>query len=186
LGARLLVRRHEVEQWEIETMFFFSFKQKQALQKISSGFANPGRLHPGQSRKVRSFLRFQRAVAHQAAPSPFVQDFGQTSTFRASPMQAKSEAKISTSGDTSEKEANRVADQVTRVSETTSSDHQAFGISFPRGPVRGEKQDYLFPARSMVKPNGQNIPKPVEDVLPSPGQPLDSATRRFFRAPVRP
>lgn len=177
-----------------------AYKQKPAAQTKSSSSAKPSRLHLGQSRKVRSILRFQRAIANQAvqglpssskergprpaftAPSHFVYDFSKVPVFRASPMQVKSEMKISALGDTYEKEADRVADQVTRIPETTSRDSRASSISFSKNPVRKEKRDYLFPARSMEDPGGQKILNPVEDVLLSPGQPLDSATRSFFES----
>lgn len=94
------------------------------------------------------------------------------------PPRVQAKLKIGQPGDKYEQEADRVADQVMRMPEPQV---QRKGYSFP--DCKEEDEDKILQAKSVggVRNARALVDHPaIQNVLPSPGQPLDAATRSFM------
>lgn len=106
--------------------------------------------------------------------------FGQSHKSLAHPLQAK--LTINEPNDQYEKEADRVAEQVMRMPDTTPRLQRKCGCSASGGACECENQLPLVQRRTTPAntPLTTTAPSVVHDVLGSPGQPLDQGARAFF------
>ena len=90
--------------------------------------------------------------------------------------------KIGQSDDAYEQEANRVSEQVMRMPETQASPARTWNrepAKFPAGQLGSEQES--LPTAQVQGSDGKQIAAPgVDEVLRTPGQPLDPATRFFM------
>lgn len=155
----------------------FAQKQGQTHPKRSSLAA------PAASRQIRSDLHLQRAIGDQAAQrcvhanseglevgngatatTGLSHDFSRIPVYANAPLKIQAKPKANTPGDMHDQEADRVVDQVLRM---------------PRAEQPGQ-------LRSLDQTEGPQTnreavaPPVVDEVLVSPGQPLDATARTFF------
>jgi hypothetical protein len=107
------------------------------------------------------------------APLSRMQSAELTRSIKSSALQAK--LRIGQPNDIYEQEADRVAEQVTRMPDP------ALQCRCPR--CDEDEKEVLQTKKSSGQPSltqGQDVPPIIQDVLRSPGQPLDSATRAFM------
>jgi hypothetical protein len=167
------------------TVRTFLQKTTTAQHTTSAKPTTPGRACFVQSRDVNANLHSQRTIGNQAvlrmlrtsaqelevglasAASPrSAFDFSRIPIHPKSPASVQAKAAVSSPGDIYEQEADRVAEQVMRM---------------PESQQPGPEQE-----RTQTKPIGSGdlghieVPPIVHEVLSSPGQPLDAATRAFF------
>jgi hypothetical protein len=176
----------------------FAQKPKATQQDTSAKSTMPGRAHFGQSREVNSFLHLQRTIGNQAVQrmlqtnaeelevglastaSPcFAHDFSQIPVHGNAPVKNQAKLQVNIRGDAFEQEADRVAEQVMRT-----PDLQVIRRKCACGES-GTCEECMQTA-PMVQRNattnagGAEAPQIVNEVLRSPGQPLDAATRSFM------
>lgn len=186
-------------------MHTFAQKPKATQQTTPAKSAIPGRGHFGQSPEVRSISHLQRTIGNQAvqrmlqadaqAPeagltgseSPrFGHDFSRTPIHPPAAAGIQTTLAINKPGDSYEQEADRMAEQVMRTPESPESQlHRArpCGGGSPRcqGQQPGPNHDGFQTKRVQANVTGQIAAPPiVHEVLRSPGQPLDPATRAFM------
>ena len=181
-------------------MHIFAQKQKPTLKAKSATSTRPCRAFTGQSREVSSILPFQRTIGNQAvqrlmqtnaeelefsatstASPRFAHDLGRV------PLHANARARLLTKltvndpGDIYEQEADRIADQVIRMPEPNLQRACAGGGGCPKRRKEEGGHEQLRTKRvQALGTRGTEVPPSVHEVLRSPGQPLDPATRTFF------
>jgi len=161
----------------------FAQKPKATQQTTLSKSTTPGREHFGESHEVNSILHLQRTIGNQAvqrvlqteakelearlaitASSYFTHDFSQMSVHAKSPASVQAKLMVSPEEEIYEEEADRVSEQVMHI---------------PEPP--GQKPEGLQAKRVGSGDLGQTVaPSIVDEVLSSPGQPLDTAARNFM------
>ena len=178
----------------------FAQKPKKTQQTKSFNPTTHRQAFFGQSHAVSSILHLQRAIGNQAvlrllqanseeleadsassASTRLAHDFSQI------PLHAKTHTKIhpkltgSTPGDINEREADFIADQVTRMREPKLQRACTCGGGCPKCMKEQSryKQSQAKPFQAGVN-NGSVVPPIVHDVLNSSGQPLDAGTRAFM------
>ncbi len=179
-------------------------KQRPTQQMKSINSTTYGRTFFGQNHAEHSIMHLQRTIGNQAALrllqanteeletdsatttlSRFAYDFSRI------PLHAEPHAKIqrnptiSTPGDIYEHEADRVAEQVMRMPEPKMQPACACGGGCPKCRAEQLSLDHGLLQTSRVQPpvaRETTAPPIVEEVLRSPGQPLDASTRTFFES----
>lgn len=180
----------------------FEKKPKAAQQTPSTKSPNLSRSFVGQSRDIHSILHRQRTIGNQAVQrllcvnsdgredrtltigSPcFAHDFSRIPVHASGNACIKSKLRINVPGDKYEQEADRVADHVMRMHEEQLQHACPCGGGCPRcqtqQPGRGKesrKTGHLLDSSA----EGSMVQTLVNDVLYSPGQPLDVPTRTFM------
>jgi hypothetical protein len=164
--------------------------------------AAPGRAPLEQSREVNSILPLQHAIGNQAvqrmlqthaeeikagvtpAALPlFGQDFGGIPIHVSAPGAIQTKLAINQPGDEYEQEADRISEHVMRMPEAQLQPAYDYGGTRPRGQTEQPVQNQ---ERLQTKRAGSGglgpaaAPSIVHEVLRSPGQPLDPATRAFM------
>jgi hypothetical protein len=119
-----------------------------------------------------------RAIGNQATLRLLTQSAGATSN-APKPMQAK--LKIGAVNDPLEHEADRVADQVMRMPASEIS-AAAAPPQVSRKCAECEEEKLTKKSAGLAEASSGEAPASVHEVLRSPGQPLDDATRGFFEA----
>ena len=130
-------------------------------------------IRPQQAAQAHAVASASPRPAAMAAPAPLValqRSLGNRAVGRL--VQAK--LKVGRPGDRFEREADRVADQVMRM--------PAQNLSAPAAQPRGSRNCDACDAGEGLsrEPAASAAPAVVRDVLHSPGQPLDAATRAYF------
>jgi hypothetical protein len=164
-----------------------TFAQKQGQTQQSASF-NPRRSSPAApaaSRQIHSVLHLQCAIGNQAAQRRVQanseglevgsgttattgsgHDFSRIPVYANAPVKIHAKQKVRTSGDVHEQEADRVVDQVLRM---------------PRAEQPGQLHSLDLTKDSQTNRAREAVASPVVDeVLASPGQPLDATARTFF------
>src|SRR5260370_36926482 len=126
-------------------------------------------------------------TTRKSAPHPEFPDFLQrlhtTAGNRAAGHWVQAKLKIGAPNDAYEREANRVADQVTSTSDPATVPGKLISDR-SSGLLQGKcgecDEDETQLRRQETGPGPAVAPPIVTDVLNSPGQPLDSATRNFM------
>jgi hypothetical protein len=183
-------------------MHTFAQKPKATQQAAFAKSTMPGRGHFGQSPEVRSILDLQRANGNQAVQRMLQTDAGQPEVeltepasprfghdFSQIPIHSPAAGAIQTKlainklGDSYEQEADHVAEQVMRTPEPQLQRACPCGGGCPkcRTEQPGREYENLQTKRVQASDTGQIAAPPiVHEVLRSPGQPLDPATRAFM------
>ena len=181
----------------------FAHKQNQLRKPVSSSVARPNVTTPGRVHHERPILNLPRATGSQAVQrmlqtnvdEPKAGSIGTGSTrfgydFGRIPIQPpevgaiQTKLQINKPGDEYEQEADRISEQVMRAPEPQLQRACACGGTCP-------KCQTLEDGRLQTKHLGTgdlgetSAPPIVHDVLQSPGQPLDSATRDFMESRFR-
>jgi len=130
----------------------------------SGSFANRGRVGDGVSTSALHAL--QRRIGNQAVQ-------------QALHPRIQTKLRVSEPGDSAEREADRVSDQVMRMPEPTLQRACSCGGSCPSCRSAPDESLQRSPAPA-AEPAAAGVPPSVHDVLSSPGQPLDSSTRAFM------
>jgi hypothetical protein len=110
-------------------------------------------------------------------------DFSQIPVHTNVPVNIQRKLSVNGPGGMHEQEADRVADQVTRITDSQIQRAYTHGREYPKLHVERTDQDHQLLHTRRVKPNGAEnsvVPPAAQEVLRSPGIPLDSATRAFF------
>jgi hypothetical protein len=176
-----------------------TFAQKpQADAKATS--AKPATFHPAhdqQSRAANPIQRLQDAMGNQRALQPLEAnaaaanrettrgrafagfDFSRISVHPPAPGKLQTKLKLGAPGDVHEQEADRVADQVMRMPEPQAPRPSAGGYIEGRNAQDSHARVLTKRAQANDTP-GAAAPPIVHEVLRSPGQPLDPATRNFM------
>jgi len=183
-------------------MRVFSQRQKQSLEGASTGLvrSNPPTLRP--AHHGHHFSQFGRIIGDQAIQqtlSTHVEESGVGSAASASPrfgyyfsriplypraagpIQAK--LAINKPGDKYEQEADRISEHVMRMPDPQPRRASACDGACGTGQTRQPVQEPAPLQKNGVESDGVGetaAPPIVDDVLRSPGQPLDSATRTYF------
>ena len=173
-------------------------KPKATQQNTSAKSTMLGRAYFGQSRGVNLLLHLQRTIGNQAAQrmlrtnaeelevglagktSPrFAHDFSQIPVHGNAPVKIRPKLQVNIPGDAFEQEADRVAEQVMRMPDSQVIRRKcACGES---GTCEECKQTAPMLQRKATFHAGDAEASPiVDEVLRSPGQPLDDATRSFM------
>jgi hypothetical protein len=177
-------------------------KPKATQQTKSAKSTIPGRAQFGQSHEVNSILHLQRTIGNQAVQrmlqtnaeeleaglastvSPrFAHDFSEISVHSKSPVTIQTKLTVTTPGDIYEQEADHVSDQVMRMPEPQLQRACLCGGGCPKCQTEqpGWEHESLQTKRVQASDTGQIAAPPiVHEVLRSPGQPLDAATRAFM------
>lgn len=159
-------------------------------------------IHSGQIRAVKAILHMDRIFRSNAAmrspknhsavrkttirgvaPACFEQQFHHTSTNPDAPDFSGTKFAISNPGDAYEQQADHLANQIMSISESKHSQNIIPSFNNIR-----RKSDQSNRASSQIQsqriPNGNKkhviVPQIIQDVLQSPGQPLQHSTRRFM------
>lgn len=111
----------------------------------------------------------------KAPPPHFRWDFSRIPVFSAVPARIQTKLEINRPGDEYEREADRLAEQVTQMA-TPAADRRDAADAPP-----GLQRQHLQRKAASPVDFGQAISPAVHDVLRSPGQPLDAATRAFMQ-----
>ncbi|WP_020586089.1 eCIS core domain-containing protein [Desulfobacter curvatus] len=163
----------------------FADKQKPARKAKAQSPVRPRWAFTGQSCEVTSILHLQRTIGNHAVQrllqnnveereenSPtstslrYVYDFSRIPVHANAPTMIQSELTVNTPGDMHEKEADQVADEVMKKTETMANS--------------------VFPAISSLQRQVSNshtavwAPNIVREVINSPGEPLAPTNRSFF------
>ena len=180
----------------------FAQKPKATQQTTSAKPTIPGRAHFGQSREVNSILHLQRTIGNQAvqrmlqtdaqepeagltgpASPRFGHDFSRIPIHPPSAGAIQTKLAINKLGDSYEQEADRLAEQVMRTPEPQLQRACPCGGGCPKcqSEQPGREHESLQTKRVQASDTGQVAAPPiVHEVLRSPGQPLDPATRAFM------
>lgn len=180
----------------------FAQKPKASQQTASPKSTIPSRAHFGQSREVNSILHLQRTIGNQAvqrmlqtnaeeleeglastALPRFAYDFSQIPVHPRS--QAIVQAKLTESppGDIFEQEADYTPEQIMHMPEPKRQRACPCGGGCPKCQMGQPSQEHERWQPKRLQPDnlGQTaVPPIVDEVLASPGQPLDAATRTFM------
>lgn len=174
-------------------------QEPKATQKTTSATTTlPARTRFGQSHEVKSILHLQRTIGNQtvqrllqsntedseassvsSTPTGFGHDFTRIPVHVSGHSHIQPKLKVGTPRDKYEQEADHVADQVMRMPEPKLQRARAYGEGNPKWK---DKKHELTKIRRVLGYNaGETVAPPnVHDVLRSPGQPMDPATRAFF------
>lgn len=182
----------------------FTQKPKSAPQATSAKPSIPVRAHFGQNHETNPILHLQRTIGNQAVkrllqnnaeernavlasatPPHFGRDLSQilVGSPTAGPIQTK--LAINKPGDEYEQEADRVAEQVTRMREPRVQRACACGGTCPECQARRHSHihEHVQSARVGSGDLVRSAVSPlVNEVLSAPGQPLDSETRGFMES----
>jgi len=180
----------------------FTQKPKASQPTTSDKSTVPGRAHIGQSREVNSILHLQRTIGNQVVQrmlqtdaeepeagltgpaSPRIRhDFSRIPIHPPSAGAIQTKLTINKLGDSYEQEADRLAEQVMRTPESQLQRACPCGGGCPKcqSEQPGREHKSLQTNRVQASNTGQVAAPPiVHDVLRSPGQPLDPATRAFM------
>jgi hypothetical protein len=145
-------------------------KQKQPAKVSSGPFASLSRVMPERT----------RTSGHSTSRTPALAagiDFSRIPVHGEAPVGIQTKLTIGAPGDAFEQEADRVAEQVMRVPEATGHSEAQAGLS-----ERPASRAAQVQTKSLQAGNSSGIGAPpiVHDVLRSPGEPLDAATRAFM------
>ena len=180
----------------------FAQKPKATQQNTSAKSPMPDRTHLGQSREVNSILYLQRTIGNQAvqkllqaepdgheavsdatASGRFGHDFSQIPVHAKASVKIQPKLAVNTPGDIYEQEADRVSDEVMHMPEPQLQRACPSSPLCPQCQTKqpGEEHDRLLTKRVQASDAGQIAAPPiVDEILNSPGQALDSATRAFM------
>src|SRR5262249_16160732 len=181
-------------------MRIYTHKHQQLQQGKSGDFARP--TTAARSHEAHRTLNFLRAIDDQAvlrmlqthaeesdvgltvvASPRFGHDFSQIPKHAPEVGAVQTKLAINKPGDEYEQEADRVSEQVMRMSERRSQRACACGGECPKcqTQVSGHEQGRLLTKRVQSgDPDAATAPPIVQEVLASTGQPLDPATRAFM------
>ena len=169
-------------------MYTFVQKQDPALQTRSVSPASLGRGFLGHGREIRSIPHLQSTAKSQAAQrqiqphresletgssstaaTRFSHDFSRIAMRPAVPA-IQTKLTVNKPGDKYEQEADRVAEAVMRMPDTT------LNPGTPTSPATPLIQGKMTGGNTGIR----QVPPIVHEVLSSPGQPLNAVTRAFF------
>lgn len=196
-GQRRVVRRQHIRKLEI-TMRAFPEKQNHPERRPSLNLTRPSASVSAASYQASSILHVQHTMRAQAgqrvlhanaggfeagfAPtvSPrFGHDFSRISVHPRASATIQPKLTVNTPGDIYEQEADRVADQVMRMPEP--QQHRDCAWCQSQTEHLAQEKEHWQPKRTRDNESGDNVAPPiVDEVLRSPGQPLDPATRDFM------
>ena len=184
------------------TLHTFAQKPKAPQQATPAKSTVSGRTYFGQSREVNSILHLQRTIGNQAvlrlledkpdgleadsdasASGRFGHDFSQVPINAKAPVKIQPKLAINPPGDIHEQEADRISEQVVRISEPQLQHPCACGRGCQKCQAKRPNQEHfsLQTERVQASDTGQIAAPPmVHEVLAGPGQPLDSSTRDFM------
>jgi Domain of unknown function (DUF4157) len=180
----------------------FAEKPKATQQTTSAKSTIPGRAHFGQSREVNSILRLQRMIGNQAVQrllqanaaeleggsatpgsTRFSHDFSQIPLHPTARTKIQPKLTVSTPEDMYEQEADRVAEQVMSMPEPQLQRTCPCGGGCPSCQNEQAAHEHLQTKPVQAKDGGEiAAPRIVNEVLHSPGQPLDPSTRVFMES----
>lgn len=178
----------------------FAQKPKAPQQGTPAKSAIPGRAHFGQSREVNSIFHLQRTVGNQAvqrllqanaeelkassattASTRFPHDFSRIPVHHRSPENVQAKLMGTSHGDIYEQEADRVSEQVMRMSESQPQHACPCGGECPRCKTDQLTQERLQSKGSLSRGAREpQVPRIVDEALRSHGQSLDARTRGVF------
>jgi hypothetical protein len=183
-------------------MHTFAQKPKATQQTTSARSAIPGRGHLGQSPEVKSILHLQRTIGNQAVQRMLQTDAGQPEAELTGPASPRfgqdlsripihppaagaiqTKLAINELGDGYEEDADRMAEQVMRTPEPQLQRACPCGGGCPKCHTEqpGREHESLQTKRVQASDTAQiAAPPSVHEVLRSPGQLLDAATRAFM------
>lgn len=183
-------------------MHTFADRLKASQQPKSPKVMVPARPHLGHNPEVNSVLHLQRMVGNLAVQRllqnnaderntkstgvtlpHFGHDFSRTPIYPLAAGAIQTKLAINKPGDEYEQEADRVADQVMRMSEPKLQRACACGGECPKckADQLSQEASRLQPKRARASETMQDsAPQIVHEVLQSPGQSLDTATRAYM------
>jgi hypothetical protein len=183
----------------------FIQKQNQPQQWVSSSITRSSTTAPAASHQAHPILHLQSTIGNQAVQrllgqaepddlggrsstkevTRFAHDFSQIPVHAKSPASAQAKLTVSSPGDIYEQEANRVSEQVMRMSEPQLQRTCACGGECPKCQTEQPSQEHerLQTTRVGSSDLGQAaVPSIVHEVLSSSGQCLDPAPRAFMES----
>ena len=108
-------------------------------------------------------------------------DFGRISVLGPSPVRIQPNLVVNTPGDVFENEADQIAEQVMRMSAPGYVRACPRGGEFPQCPDKqGHHETIQTKATHASGARISSVPSGVHNILRTPGQPMDAATRSFF------
>lgn len=180
----------------------YAQKQNQPQQQVSSDISRPRVKSTAATPTVHAIMHLQRTIGNQAvqrlihanaevldagfdtsATTRFAHDFSRIPVHSKAPVMLQAKLRVNTPGDSYEQEADRVAEQVTKMPESQVQRACACGGGCP-----GCQNEQAAPERLQMKSvqasntAGIESPSIVNDVLRSSGQPLDPSTRAFMES----
>jgi len=180
----------------------FAQKPNRFQKPVSSSLARPNRATLGSEHIVHPLLHLQRTIGNQAvlrllqtnaeefkagltgtASSRSGHNFGLVPIHSPGPGAIQTKLAINQPGDEYEREADRLADQVMRMPEPQLQRACACGGGCPKCQTEqpGQEHKHLQTKRVQASDTGQMAAPPiVDEVLRSPGQSLNPATRAFM------
>ena len=181
-------------------MLTFAQKPEATTRAISAKSALRDWSHFGRSREVNSAAHPQRTVGNRAAQrtlesnaealeagldgaaSPrFAHDFSQVRARATSPTRVQAKLIVNPDGDSYEQEADEVSERVMRMPESQPRRACPCGGGCPGCRTGQPGRESVQTKRVRAGDTGQIAAPPVvHEVLASPGQPLDRATRAFM------
>jgi Domain of unknown function (DUF4157) len=179
-------------------MRVFAHNPKLTQQTNVAAASSPGKLHSGLRCETSSTFHSPRTIStgtkQEAVPEPqpapsratrIAHDFGRLPIYRKQLDEARSDIAVNTPGDSYEREADRVAADVMRVSEPRLQRACVLGAACPKCSEGRHSQEGTRLQASRIQANAPEPPvpslgSPVHEVLRTPGQPLDAATRAFM------
>lgn len=181
-------------------MHTFAQKPNAAQRATSTKSSKPGRAFFSHNRDVHSILHLQRMVGNQAvlrspqtaiehlnagstgnAPTDFAHDSNQIPVHTSAQRSIRPKLKMGSPGDKYEQEADHVADQVMRMPEPQRQRTCSCGGACPRCTNENQGSKALRIQKLEASSAGETeVPPCINEVLRSPGQPLDPVARAFF------
>jgi hypothetical protein len=180
----------------------FAQKQNQPQKPVSSNLARPNMATNGPAHGEDPSLQLQRKIGNQAvlrmwqtnaqglkggltgtASPRFRHAFSRIPVHAPAPITMQPKLAVSTPGDIYEQEADHISEQIIRMPQPKLQRACACGGGCPECQTEQPSQKH---PRLQTKPAGSgnvgyvDVPPVVHEVLNSPGQPLDSATRAFM------
>jgi hypothetical protein len=186
----------------------FVDKQNQTPQFPSANLTRSNTLARAANREANLFPTLRRTIRNQAvqplsqaesdgleaginnegdsetpAKTRFGHDFSRIPVHAPAPLTIQAKLAVNTPGDIYEQEADHISEQVMRMPELKMQRTCAGGGESQSGQTKQPRQEH---ARLQTKPLGSSnsgqtaAPPIVDEVLASPGQPLDAAARAFF------
>lgn len=182
-------------------MRIFAQKQKPTQNAKSASSIRPSRAFFGQSHEVSSILHIQRTIGNQAvrrmlqtdtqepearltgpSSSRFGHDLSRIPVIPPKGDTLRTKLAINKPGDEYEQEADRITEQVMRMPTPKVQRACACGGECPKCKQEQGGGEQLQPKRVQANDAGKTAALPiVDEVLRSPGQPLDSATKSYFQ-----
>ena len=180
----------------------FAHKQISTQHTKSSNSARSSQAFSAQSRDVQSILHLQRTIGNHAvqrllqtngeelhveasnpASTRFWQDFSRIPVQATAHTSMQPKLKVNIPRDSYEQEADRIADQVMRMSDRPLQHACACGGSCRKCSLEQQSQEQLQTKPRQAQDTRETAVQPiVQEVISSPGQPLDSESRDFFEA----